>query len=313
MFETSPGLEKFDDPHTTATGETRAQVHWRGGKPLWLNTGTLCNIACANCYIASSPRNDALVYLTLADVLPFLDEIDAAGKAPIEIGITGGEPFMAPEILDILDACLTRGHDVLVLTNAMRPMMRPAIREGLSTLGSAHGDRLRLRVSFDHHTPAGHDGERGQGSFAAAREGLAWLGQNGFDVAIAGRLCLSDDPGEARAGFAALARDCGLDLDVDDTRQLVLFPEMRSDDDPPEISTVCWDKTGRDPADLMCASQRMVVTPGALEASLGHMPGGQSEHPLSPHYRDGHQDWAQARPSPFLPGPTTHRLTFLPR
>ena len=259
MFESSPTLEKFDAPDTTATGEPRAHVHWRGLKTLWLNTGTLCNLACTNCYIASSPRNDALVYLTLADVTPFLDEIDAAGHGPIEIGITGGEPFMAPEILDILGACLERGHEVLVLTNAMRPMMRPAIRQGLSALRKAHGNRLRLRVSFDHYTPAGHDGERGQGSFAVAREGLAWLGHNGFDVAIAGRLCLTDDTVEARAAFSALARACGLELGQDDTSRLVLFPEMRADDDPPEISTACWDKVGRDPGDLMCASQRMVV------------------------------------------------------
>ncbi|MEO1473692.1 MAG: radical SAM protein, partial [Pseudomonadota bacterium] len=95
---------KFANPDTTAKGEARASVHWRGLKTLWLNTGTLCNIECVNCYIESSPKNDRLVYLSLADVTPYLDEIDDMGQGAIEIGVTGGEPFLAPEILDILSA-----------------------------------------------------------------------------------------------------------------------------------------------------------------------------------------------------------------
>ena len=62
-----PGQRKFAHPDITAKGETRASVHFTGLKTLWLNTGTLCNIECANCYIESSPRNDRLAYLTRAD------------------------------------------------------------------------------------------------------------------------------------------------------------------------------------------------------------------------------------------------------
>jgi hypothetical protein len=51
---------KFRDPRITAKGETRAQVTLTALETLWINTGTLCNITCATCYIESSPRNDAL-------------------------------------------------------------------------------------------------------------------------------------------------------------------------------------------------------------------------------------------------------------
>ena len=118
-------IEKFQDPKLTAKGEVRARVAYEQTRTLWFNTGTLCNIECVNCYIESSPTNDRLVYLTVADVAPFLDELDAAGETEIEIGFTGGEPFMAPEMLDILRLVLSRGHSVLMLTNAMQPMMRP--------------------------------------------------------------------------------------------------------------------------------------------------------------------------------------------
>ena len=42
---------KFRDPAITAAGEPRAAVALGGLRTLWVNTGTLCNITCRNCYI----------------------------------------------------------------------------------------------------------------------------------------------------------------------------------------------------------------------------------------------------------------------
>ena len=42
---------KFADPRVTAAGEPRAFVPLVALNTLWFNTGTLCNLACANCYI----------------------------------------------------------------------------------------------------------------------------------------------------------------------------------------------------------------------------------------------------------------------
>ncbi|WP_207436494.1 hypothetical protein, partial [Sabulibacter ruber] len=75
---------------------------------------------------------------------------------------------------------LERGFSVLILTNAMRPMQRPRVEEALLALKALHGERLRLRVSLDHFTAELHDRERGEGSFAKAAEGLAWLSAEGF-------------------------------------------------------------------------------------------------------------------------------------
>lgn len=60
------------------------------------------------------------------------------------------------------------------------------------------------------------------------------------------------------------------------------------------------------------ASQRMVVAPGREDSGYFHMPGGQSGHPLSPHYLAGHADWEAGAPTPFLPGPATHLLELRP-
>ncbi len=61
------------------------------------------------------------------------------------------------------------------------------------------------------------------------------------------------------------------------------------------------------------ASERFAVSPGHEEEGYFHMPGGQSGHPLSPHYADGHGSWARGEPNPFLPGPPENVLVLTPR
>jgi len=60
------------------------------------------------------------------------------------------------------------------------------------------------------------------------------------------------------------------------------------------------------------ASERLCVSPGREDQGYFHMPAGQSGHPLSPNYADGHSAWAKGEPTPFLPGPAAHVLTLVP-
>lgn len=60
------------------------------------------------------------------------------------------------------------------------------------------------------------------------------------------------------------------------------------------------------------ASERFAVAPGAESEGYFHMPGGQSGHPLSPWYRNGHAAWVAGRATPFLPGETRYRLALEP-
>lgn len=250
---------KFADPDRTAKGEPRATVALTRLETLWINTGTLCNITCRNCYIDSSPSNDRLVYLTAAEVAAYLDEIAVLSLGTPEIGFTGGEPFLNPDILTMLGDALARGHRVLVLTNAMQPMQRPRIKKGLQALREAHGDQLKIRVSLDHHTQVLHEAERGPKTWAKTLAGLDWLCANGFNLAIAGRTCWAEPEAEARAGYATLAASRGWPIDASNPSQVVLFPEMDGQHDVPEITTACWGILGRSPAEMMCASSRMVV------------------------------------------------------
>src|SRR5258706_13043676 len=155
-------LRKFRDPFVTAKGEKRAQVKLRALDTLWINTGTLCNLTCVNCYIESSPSNDRLTYIGAAEVAGYLDEIARERRPTKVIGFTGGEPFMNPELLEMLEDALGRGFQALVLTNAMRPMAKK--KAGLLALHQRFGAEMSMRVSVDDYGPAVHHAKPGYGT-----------------------------------------------------------------------------------------------------------------------------------------------------
>jgi uncharacterized Fe-S cluster-containing radical SAM superfamily protein len=248
---------KFRGPLRTASGEIRARVALRSLDTLWFNTGTLCNLTCAHCYIESSPRNDRLVYLSVAEVAQYLDEIAALRLGTGLIGFTGGEPFLNPHLAEMLRLTLDRGFRALVLTNAMKPMHR--MKPALLLLREHFGDRLRLRVSLDHYAPPVHEAERGPRSWRPTIEGLLWLARNGFAVSIATRRLSGESEAAIRRGFAGLFGQLGIAIEASDPLALTVFPEMDEEAEVPEITESCWGILGKSPDDVMCAGSRMVV------------------------------------------------------
>ena len=254
-----PGSQraKFSDPNITAKGAPRASVPFLGFRTLWFNTGTLCNLACHNCYIESSPRNDRLVFLTRSEVKQFLGEAGLLADPPSEIGFTGGEPFMNPDIMGMLEDGLGGGFNVLVLTNAMKPMQRrlPALFD----LNERFSKRLTIRVSLDHYQAEKHERLRGRRTWQPTIEGLRLLSACGIGIAIAGRMPWGESEAAMRHGFSTLFSRLGLSIDANDPSRLVLFPELEPHEDVPEISEGCWRTLAKSPRDVMCASSRMVV------------------------------------------------------
>jgi len=257
MSEPLPQSEKFANPHITAKGEQRAWVELNSLKTLWFNTGTLCNLACINCYIESTPTNDALAYLTLAEAIEYLNEIARDNIPTEEIGITGGEPFMNPDIIAIMEESLKRGFKLLVLTNAMRPMMK--CENDLLRLKEEYGAQMTLRISVDHFKQELHEEERGARSWEPMMKGLQWLSDNEFTIDIAGRTRWGEDENELREGFAAFFKTHNININAHDQKQLILFPEMDETAEVPEITDACWGILGVNPDDMMCSSSRMIV------------------------------------------------------
>jgi uncharacterized Fe-S cluster-containing radical SAM superfamily protein len=259
MKDTLADTGKFEDPFLTAKGEERASVSLSNPETLWFNTGTLCNIECTNCYIESSPTNDRLVYLTAVEVIDYLEQLEARSWGVREIAFTGGEPFMNPEMIEMSRESLARGYEVLILTNAMRPMMRKTVRHGLRELKQEFGAKLTLRISIDHWSERFHDEERGTGSFAMTIEGMHWLRDEGIRMTVAGRTVWGENDADSRTGYASLYQQHSFEIDAWNPGETVLFPEMDVNADVPEITTACWDILGKSPEDVMCSSSRMVV------------------------------------------------------
>ena len=251
---TNVSENKFKNPITTADGSTRAFIEAKRIKTLWFNTGTLCNIECKNCYIESSPKNDRLVYITFEEVKLFIDEAIDKNLGTKEIGFTGGEPFMNKDVLKMIEYSLSKNFKVLVLSNAMKPMLNK--REDLLKINHQN---LTIRVSIDHYQKGKHEEIRGKNTFNVMMEGLKWLNQNNFNYALATRLLWGEQEDQLRDNFNLFIDKYNLKLDAKSKEQLVTFAEMDEKVDTPEITTACWKLLGKNPDDIMCSSSRMVV------------------------------------------------------
>jgi pyruvate-formate lyase-activating enzyme/diadenosine tetraphosphatase ApaH/serine/threonine PP2A family protein phosphatase len=155
---------------------------------LWIYTNFHCNLACGYCVVASSPRARRRE-LSAARFRALVDEAVAEGFA--EIYITGGEPFVHPQITSLVEYASERLPTV-VLTNAM--LFTGRRRRELERLASRPG--LTLQSSIDAASPAAHDRWRGAGSWAAAMDGLRHAASLGLSLRVA-MTQTPDNAGEA--------------------------------------------------------------------------------------------------------------------
>ncbi|MGI9115905.1 MAG: radical SAM protein [Chthoniobacterales bacterium] len=143
---------------------------------LWFQVaGTLCNLRCNHCFISCSPENHTLGLMKFQQFKPYLDEAVQYGVK--EFYFTGGEPFINPEIFEILEATLVVGP-ATVLTNATRFTEEKIVR--LAGMRDASPYSLELRVSIDGFSPETNDPIRGPGTFDQAMNGVRLLVAAGF-------------------------------------------------------------------------------------------------------------------------------------
>ncbi len=132
---------------------------------LWLYTNFHCNLACSYCSVASSPQARKRS-VGLDRFRALVDEAVAEGFT--EIYVTGGEPFLEPDIVEMVLYATDR-LDVVLLTNGM--LYQGWRLEQLRRL--AGRERLVLQTSIDAASAPGHDVNRGAGSWQKAMDGLA--------------------------------------------------------------------------------------------------------------------------------------------
>jgi pyruvate-formate lyase-activating enzyme/TusA-related sulfurtransferase len=150
------------------------------GQRLWLYSNFHCNLACDYCCAESSPRANPRLLPVHVAVTAAQQFAELGGK---ELIVTGGEPFLHPEIGPMIIA-LAEILPVTVLTNAM--VFGRGAR--LAALVCLPRDRVTLQVSLDSATPALHEKHRGARSHATALAGIAQARELGFTVKVAATL-----------------------------------------------------------------------------------------------------------------------------
>lgn len=247
--------KKFLNKNFTADNKPRAFIKLTELKTLWFNTGTLCNLKCADCYIESSPTNDSLQYINLVDVKKYIKEI-TENRIDLElIGITGGEPFMNPYIFNILEYLLKLNFKVLILSNGMRPIEL----KFKQLLFLPNLKNLTIRISIDHYKKEKHEKNRGRDTWNKLIDNLVWLNKNNINLNIASKILEDENEHQVRKGFESLFKNIKVNLDVFKKDILVLFPIMNFVEPATEITQECWKILNKDPSQIMCASSRMIV------------------------------------------------------
>ncbi len=147
-----------------------------GLRELWLHTNNSCNLACTHCLVSSGPAGEpGLSPEALRRVLA-----EAFDLGVERFYMTGGEPFLRPDIYDLARWITEeKGRELILLTNAT--LFRGPRGEKLAELSR---ERVKFQVSLDGSAPETNDPIRGAGTFEKAVDGLRLLAGLGFDVSL---------------------------------------------------------------------------------------------------------------------------------
>jgi MoaA/NifB/PqqE/SkfB family radical SAM enzyme len=221
---------------------------------LWFHTGTACNLECPFCFEGSTPGDNRLDRITLADAKPLLDEAVELGVR--QFSFTGGEPFIVRDFINILGYAAAR-LPCLVLTNGTDPVLQ-RIHQIKTLTNTAHP--ISFRISIDYPDEQRHDEGRGRGNFKKALQGIKELRQLGFSVSVARQQEVGEDAVITEAAYRKIFARDGLPDDL----RIVAFPDFDLPGATPDVPVVTEDcmtryQTEASRREFMCAFSKMVI------------------------------------------------------
>jgi MoaA/NifB/PqqE/SkfB family radical SAM enzyme len=146
---------------------------------VWLYSNYHCNLACSYCLTESAP-DVAKRRLGGERMVALAQEATELGFN--EVGVTGGEPFLEPDMPEIVGR-LTEIVPVVVLTNGT--LFTGRRLERMAPLGGAD---VRIQISLDSSDPVENDTMRGPDNFRKVVEAIPRLIELGIKVRIASTL-----------------------------------------------------------------------------------------------------------------------------
>ena len=166
-----------------------------------LNLTRRCNLRCAHCYLdAGTLRDGGPGELGTAEVAGVLDQIAGLSEETMVV-LTGGEPLMRPDILDLARHASGLGLMVVIGTNGMQ--LDDARVAALQEAGVAAAG-----ISLDSLDPACHDGFRGRpNAWAKTMAGIDACRRAGFMFQI--HFSVTDDNADELDDMIDFARSAG--------------------------------------------------------------------------------------------------------
>ena len=221
-------MDSSNQWHYTSQNEPRGYIQPQSLDELWFHAGTNCNLRCPFCLEGSKPGDNRIEFLTLADARRFMDEALKLGVK--KFSFTGGEPFVNPEFIQILDYALEL-RPCLVLTNATEPLMNQI--GDVLPLGNKPNS-LNFRVSLDHPDPVKHDESRGRGNFKKALATLGRLHREGFGVSIARLMLPAEDIDAVDRAYTPYFESAGVPHDL----TIIKFPDFLLPGSLPKVAEI---------------------------------------------------------------------------
>ncbi len=171
-----------------------------GGR-LWLYSNYHCNLRCSYCLTESSPSSPKQLFDADHMVAAAREARDLGFRS---IGITGGEPFVRPDMPEII-AAIASHLPVLVLTNGTLFTSKL-----LARLAPATQHEVTFQLSLDAADAETNDASRAAGNHASVVSALSALIARGARVRIA---TTGDPDDEARARLCAMHLALGISED----------------------------------------------------------------------------------------------------
>lgn len=245
------------------------RVAFRELRALWFQlTGTLCNLACRHCFNASGPKEPWLGPLAAAVVRRHLAEAEALGVR--ELYFTGGEPFLHPEILPLLEDAMAVAPTT-VLTNGT--LIDEALADRLARVAAGSPYSLEIRISIDAPTAAANDAVRGHGAFAKAIGAARLLSARGlYPIVTATKIAAAGRDGTLYEALRAALLAAGVERPR--IKILPLLPLGRAPGRNGSRRVTPDDLEGFDTTRLQCTATRVVAAGGVYACPiLAGLPG----------------------------------------
>jgi uncharacterized Fe-S cluster-containing radical SAM superfamily protein len=233
---------------------------------LWIQVaGSRCNLRCTHCFVSCGPEAGTHALMSRAEVAAHVAEALEIGAR--EFYFTGGEPFLHPEMEEILADTLAVGPATVLTNGTLFTDRRVAALAALSA-GSRYA--LELRVSLDGASPREHDRFRGAGTFERTLDGLRRLTRAGLLPIVTATRVTDEDPRVFHERFVGLLAGAGiprprlktlplfrLGREVERTRGYVPLESLAG------VGTRDFD-----PHVLQCGTSRAVTSRGAFVCPL---------------------------------------------